>query len=113
MRYLNVFSCDNRNGSLLSNSGGWCCWLGRWVQCAECLLALLTFIRAYRKPPDTKDLQSALFSLAKTLPKHTAPLPHSQNATPTVGLTDTLGTTLILFIHFGFNAVGRLTHLSF
>lgn len=88
--------------ALLSNLGGWFCWLGRWVQYAEYLLALLTSIRAYRKPPGTKDLQSALFSLAKTLPKHTTPLPHNQNATPTEGLTEQLGAALIFIYSFWF-----------
>lgn len=47
------------------------------------------------KPSDTKDLQCALFSLAKTLPKHAAhyTLPHAHNATPT-GLIEQLGTAL-------------------
>ena len=40
------------------------------------------------KAPATKDIQSGLFSLAKTLPKHATPLPHTQNATPTEGLTE-------------------------
>lgn len=68
--YLYFYSFCSKHRTLLFYLG--VCRAGRWVQCAECLLALLTFIRAYRKPPGTKDLQSALFSLAKTLPKHTA-----------------------------------------
>lgn len=35
-------------------------------------LTLLTFIRAYRKPPGSKDLRSVLLLLPKTLPKHSA-----------------------------------------
>ncbi len=60
------------------------------------------FIRAYRKPPGTKDLQPALFSLAKTLPKHTTTLPHTQNASPAEGLTEQLGTPLIFIYSFWF-----------
>lgn len=31
--------------------------MGHWVLCTECLLALLTSMWAYRKPPGTKDFQ--------------------------------------------------------
>lgn len=59
-------------------------------------------IPAYRKPPGTKDPQCALFSLAKTLPKHTSPLPHTLNAAPTEGLTEKLGTAGICIYSFCF-----------
>ena len=42
-------------------------------------------------PSGCKDLLSALFSLAKTLPKHATPLPHTQNTSPNEGLTEQLG----------------------
>lgn len=63
---------------------------------------------AYRKPPGTKDLQSALFSLAKTLPKHTPPLPHTQNTSPNEGLTEQLGTALIFI--YPFRVLTQLDH---
>lgn len=37
-----------------------------------------------------------MFSLAKSLPKHTSPLPHTQNAQLNAGLAEQLGTALIL-----------------
>lgn len=43
-----------------------------------------------------------MFLLAKTLPKHTTPLPHTQNATATEGLTEQLGTALIFIYSFWF-----------
>lgn len=103
----------SKHRALLSNCEGWYYGAGHWVQHAECLLALLTFIWAYRKPPGTKDLQSALFSLAKTLPKHTKTLPHTQNVTPTEGLNRATWFFFNLFISGGFNAVGHPTCPSF
>lgn len=44
--------------------------LGSWSKVIS--LALLTFIRAYRNPPGSKDLRSVLLLLPKTLPKHSA-----------------------------------------
>lgn len=106
------FSCHaSKHKTLLSNWGSWYYWAGHWVQHAECLLALLTFIWAYRKPPATKGLQSALFSLAKTLPKHTKTLPHTQNATPTEELNN--ATWFFYLFILGLTRLGARTVLHF
>lgn len=43
-----------------------------------------------------------MFSLAKSLPKHTSPLPRTQNARPNEGITEQLGTALIFIYSFWF-----------
>lgn len=53
-------------------------------------------------PPGTKDLKSVLFSLAKTLPKHTTALSHTQNSLPNEGLAEQLGAALVFMYSFWF-----------